>query len=145
MYARPLTRVVTTPSFVGNTSAPKLKNDKIPLRHLPPPRPLRCRLQMPLRLALGVGGTVAGHRLGALRGGAGDRCAHTTGAVRHKAEAEDWGRVLSVTNAALGVGAWTGGGGGGLRRNYKTDQYKPETMHSTARPECIYIRYVKLG
>ena len=31
-----------------------------------------CRLQMPLRLALGVRGTVAGHRLGALeRGGGG--------------------------------------------------------------------------
>ena len=28
-----------------------------------------CRLQMPLRLALGVRGTVAGHRLGALKGG----------------------------------------------------------------------------
>ena len=28
-----------------------------------------CRLQMPWRLALGVGGTVAGHRLGALEGG----------------------------------------------------------------------------
>ena len=28
-----------------------------------------CRLQMPLRLALGVRGTVAGHRLGALEGG----------------------------------------------------------------------------
>ena len=28
-----------------------------------------CRLQMPLRLALGVTGTVAGHRLGALEGG----------------------------------------------------------------------------
>ena len=27
-----------------------------------------CRLQMPLRLALGVRGTVAGHRLGALEG-----------------------------------------------------------------------------
>ena len=30
-----------------------------------------CRLQMPLRLALAVRGTVAGHRLGALEGGAG--------------------------------------------------------------------------
>ena len=30
-----------------------------------------CRLQMPLRLALGVGGTVAGHRLGALEMGGG--------------------------------------------------------------------------
>ena len=30
-----------------------------------------CRLQMPLRLALGVRGTVAGHRLGALEGGRG--------------------------------------------------------------------------
>ena len=30
-----------------------------------------CRLQMPLRLALGVRGTVAGHRLGALKGGGG--------------------------------------------------------------------------
>ena len=30
-----------------------------------------CRLQMPLRLALGVRGTVAGHGLGALRGGGG--------------------------------------------------------------------------
>ena len=29
------------------------------------------RLQMPLRLALGVRGTVAGHRLGALEGGGG--------------------------------------------------------------------------
>ena len=28
-----------------------------------------CRLQMPLRLALAVRGTVAGHRLGALEGG----------------------------------------------------------------------------
>ena len=32
-----------------------------------------CRLQMPLRLALGVRGTVAGHRLGALEGGGGVR------------------------------------------------------------------------
>ena len=31
-----------------------------------------CRLQMPLRLALGVRETVAGHRLGALEGGRGD-------------------------------------------------------------------------
>ena len=31
-----------------------------------------CRLQMPLKLALGVRGTVAGHRLGALEGGGGD-------------------------------------------------------------------------
>ena len=30
-----------------------------------------CRLQMPLRLALTVRGTVAGHRLGALEGGGG--------------------------------------------------------------------------
>ena len=30
-----------------------------------------CRLQMPLRLALAVRGTVAGHRLGALEGGGG--------------------------------------------------------------------------
>ena len=30
-----------------------------------------CRLQMPLRLALGVRETVAGHRLGALEGGGG--------------------------------------------------------------------------
>ena len=30
-----------------------------------------CRLQMPLRLALGVRGTVAGRRLGALGGGGG--------------------------------------------------------------------------
>ena len=30
-----------------------------------------CWLQMPLRLALGVRGTVAGHRLGALEGGGG--------------------------------------------------------------------------
>ena len=30
-----------------------------------------CRLQMPLRLGLGVRGTVAGHRLGALEGGGG--------------------------------------------------------------------------
>ena len=30
-----------------------------------------CRLQMPLKLALGVRGTVAGHRLGALEGGGG--------------------------------------------------------------------------
>ena len=30
-----------------------------------------CRLQMPLRLALGVRGTVAGRRLGALEGGGG--------------------------------------------------------------------------
>ena len=30
-----------------------------------------CRLQMPLRLALGVTGTVAGRRLGALEGGGG--------------------------------------------------------------------------
>ena len=30
-----------------------------------------CRLQMPLRMALGVRGTVAGHRLGALEGGGG--------------------------------------------------------------------------
>ena len=28
-----------------------------------------CRLQMPLKLALGVRGTVAGHRMGALEGG----------------------------------------------------------------------------
>ena len=31
-----------------------------------------CRLQTPLRLALGVRGTVAGRRLGALQGGAGE-------------------------------------------------------------------------
>ena len=30
-----------------------------------------CRLQMPLKLALGVRETVAGHRLGALEGGGG--------------------------------------------------------------------------
>ena len=30
-----------------------------------------CRLRMPLRLVLGVGGTAAGHRLGALVGGGG--------------------------------------------------------------------------
>ena len=30
-----------------------------------------CRLRMPLTLALGVRGTVAGHRLGALEGGGG--------------------------------------------------------------------------
>ena len=30
-----------------------------------------CRLQMPLKLALAVRGTVAGHRLGALEGGGG--------------------------------------------------------------------------
>ena len=30
-----------------------------------------CRLQMPLKPALGVRGTVAGHRLGALEGGGG--------------------------------------------------------------------------
>ena len=31
-----------------------------------------CRLQIPLKLAFAVRGTVAGHRLGALRGGGGD-------------------------------------------------------------------------
>ena len=30
-----------------------------------------CRLQMPLKLAFSARGTVAGHRLGALRGGGG--------------------------------------------------------------------------
>ena len=30
-----------------------------------------CRLQMPLKLALGVRDTAAGHRLGALKGGGG--------------------------------------------------------------------------
>ena len=30
-----------------------------------------CRFQMPMKLALAVGGTVAGHRLGALEGGGG--------------------------------------------------------------------------
>ena len=30
-----------------------------------------CRLQMPLKLRLGVGETLAGHRLGALEGGGG--------------------------------------------------------------------------
>ena len=48
-----------------------------------------CRLQMPLRLALGVRGTVAGHRLGALEGGGGgfqcfagqgsEKCSQTPG------------------------------------------------------------------
>ena len=33
-----------------------------------------CRLQMPLRLTLGVRGTVAGHRLGALERGGGCLC-----------------------------------------------------------------------
>ena len=30
-----------------------------------------CRLQTPLKLALGVGGTAAGHKLGALEGAGG--------------------------------------------------------------------------
>ena len=38
-----------------------------------------CRLQMPLRLALGVRGTVAGHRLGALEGGGGASVSHSVG------------------------------------------------------------------
>ena len=37
-----------------------------------------CRLQMPLRLALAVRGTVAGHRLGALEGGGGGRSLSAT-------------------------------------------------------------------
>ena len=40
-----------------------------------------CRLQMPLRPALGVRGTVAGHRLGALGGGGGGTCPPVTQGV----------------------------------------------------------------
>ena len=46
-----------------------------------------CRLQMPLKLALAIRKTVAGHRLGALEGGGGD--AHT---------------APPLSNASLGMG-----------------------------------------
>ena len=48
-----------------------------------------CRLQMPLKLALGARGTVAGHRLGALEGGTSPRSdAFLPMALRIRAEAE---------------------------------------------------------
>ena len=42
-----------------------------------------CRLQMPLRLALGVRGTVAGHRLGALGGGGGGNSPPSNASLPH--------------------------------------------------------------
>ena len=41
-----------------------------------------CRLQMPLRLALGVRGTVAGHGLSALEGGGGGTCPPSNASLR---------------------------------------------------------------
>ena len=96
-----------------------------------------CRLQMPLRLALGVRGIVPGRWLGALEGGGGGAlplpmhpcppmshhrtypCVSATseaapGAVRQAVGGgcrSGWGRLLSVTNA-VEVGAWRQGNSG---------------------------------
>ena len=64
-----------------------------------------CRLQMPLRLALAVRGTVAGHRLGALEGGGGGRT------VPMHPWSRDWRR------GGLSPSKWGfRGGGGGARQ-----------------------------
>ena len=55
-----------------------------------------CRLQMPLSPALGVRGTVAGHRLGALEEGVKER--DLRGVDRRLPKR--LGRLLSVTNAS---------------------------------------------
>ena len=54
-----------------------------------------CRLQMPLRLALAIRGTVAGHRLGALEGGGGGTSPSSNAALRGGAQRR-------------GLGAWPG-------------------------------------
>ena len=75
-----------------------------------------CRLHMPLRLALGVRGTVAGHRLGALEGGGGAsplfQC--TPGDVmKGKHVQKNFGAVGIVAPTPLSLKTWGGGGGGG--------------------------------
>ena len=61
-----------------------------------------CRLQMPLRLALAVRGTVAGHRLDALEGGGGLPCppsnASSVGAVG------DWPEARAPRHTGRGGG-----------------------------------------
>ena len=59
-----------------------------------------CRLRMPLRLVLGVGGTAAGHRLGALEGGGGGTSPPSNaslGSGGHRARGEGGGVRVRVT------------------------------------------------
>ena len=65
-----------------------------------------CRLQMPLRLALGVRGTVAGHRLGALEGGRGE--------IPPPLPMHRWGRGEGGTSPPFQCITWGGGGARGL-------------------------------
>ena len=70
-----------------------------------------CRLQMPLKLALGVRGTVAGHRLGALEGGAGGGLpAFQCIPAPPSASMAPPPPRASVTGARLGVRGWVWSG-----------------------------------
>ena len=66
-----------------------------------------CRLQTPLRLALAVRGTVAGRRLGALKGGGGGRGSPLSNASL---------AIEALSPCCGGAGSGAGGGGGGQGR-----------------------------
>ena len=67
-----------------------------------------CRLQMPLKPALGVRGTVAGHRLSALEGGSGGTFAPSNACLR----AGRWEGGTRRGRTILGLRGPLGGGGG---------------------------------
>ena len=112
-----------------------------------------CRLRMPLKLALAVGGTVAGYRLGALEGG---------GVVWHKASVSDClplaapiglSPLLSLTlrgpERVLVVSGGGGGGGthprfqciaGSRAMNEREDTAVPIWTGARARWRCCALR-----
>ena len=66
-----------------------------------------CRLQMPLKLALGVRETVAGHRLGARRGGGVPPPSHTSLVLGYMAApVGDMVRAKALTNVRRGAGKY---------------------------------------
>ena len=76
-----------------------------------------CRLQMPLKLALGVRETVAGQRLGALEGGGGGggcgRSGRQNAATRRNMRREERVTVQGPVKKQQPDGMLLGGGGGG--------------------------------
>ena len=103
-----------------------------------------CRLQMPLRLAVGVRGTVAGHRLGALEGGGQVPLPLSNASLLAARRPSAPIRFLGYVRDQKCSGEWSaqgpgGGGGGGGNEPPKSGVGKG-LFGPTARPKSCSLR-----